>query len=111
MDYQNRVIHISKAQRLIPADSEAPSLAILIEDELEAEHSAWVFDEEALALAGALQRVLPRGTWSRLVAQIAWRWAQEQQGTVTSARYWGEDDAVPGAVVRIDPNGPPDGGA
>lgn len=106
--FEDRVLRISKAQRLTPADREVPSLAILIEDELGAEHPAWVFDEEAEALAGALQRVLPQGTWSRLVAQMAWRWAQQQQGVVSNARYWNDDEVVPGTVVRIDPNGPPD---
>lgn len=86
------VIRISKAQRLTPADGETPSLVILIEDELEAEHPPWTFSEEAAKLALALQWVLPQGTWSRLVAEMARLWAQEQQGIVNTARYKGIQD-------------------
>jgi len=50
---------------------------------------AWVMDVQAADLVEVLATHLPQGTWARVVAYVAQRWAEdEHQWTVAADNFW-----------------------
>jgi len=54
---------------------------------------ARVMDAQAAELVRVLETHLPQGTWSRVVAYVAQRWADDQAGWISTADYWGKPPA------------------
>ena len=54
---------------------------------------ARAMDLQAADLVEVLETHLPQGTWSRVVAYVAQRWADDQAGRISTADYWGKPPA------------------